>query len=325
METTWRDHAFIAAAAEERLFAHLAEAIPGLSRHKARMAVSAGLVRVAGEPCLEPTAAVSRGTAVTCDLRHGIPAKPHLAADRLADEHHRQHRVTILHQDDHLVVVDKAPGMLAAPSQRGERGHVPEHLRRLLRRRGDDAGFIGIVHRIDKETSGCLVFARTAAARSLLAEQFASHAAERTYRALVAGGPRQDEDVLAGRIGRANDGRRAVVDDEETGKSARTRFRVVQRFPAATELELRLETGRTHQVRVHLADIGCPVIGDPVYGLRRASRGRHVGQDLPKAPRMMLHAASLALDHPADGRRLVVEAPLPEIWQRYRAGLERRR
>jgi 23S rRNA pseudouridine1911/1915/1917 synthase len=210
-------------------------------------------------------------------------------------------------------VVDKQPGILSAPSlqhtkgELPERGHLPELLRRVYRRRGIDLDFLGQVHRLDRETSGCICFARTREAQRMLSSQFAGSAAGRTYRALVMGNPRRDQDSLRGKLGRGVDGRRAVVDDDEDGKESVTNFRVMRRFPRGSELEVSLETGRTHQIRVMLKDIGCPVYGDKVYTFEVRK-----GEIPPlRAPRLMLHASELSFDHPKTGKRISVQAPIP--------------
>jgi 23S rRNA pseudouridine1911/1915/1917 synthase len=307
-------HRLSLAAPGESLFAALSTALPGLSRHLARQAVTAGLVRVDGAVVLQPKQALPAGTArIECDLRHGIKAP--LRA-RIHDAIPPAEKpFTIVYEDRSLVVVNKAFGVLSAPQHQAgsmeppERGHVPELLRRAFRKQGKDPRFIGVVHRLDKDTSGCLCFALSRESQRLIAAQFASHAAGRTYRCLVTRAPRKDEDTIIGTIGRDQDGRRALVDDDDPGKQTITHFRVLHRLRLGAELEVRLETGRTHQIRVSLAAIGCPVYGDRVYGLRiRPAR------DLPpppKAPRLMLHAHVLSLDHPITGARIEAVSPIP--------------
>jgi 23S rRNA pseudouridine1911/1915/1917 synthase len=317
-------HRLTLAAAEEPLFAALANAIPGLSRHQARLAISAGLVKVGGNTVIEPKHPLGASSRVECDLRHGIKA-----AFRARIHDHvlpNDKPFTIVYQDLQVVVVDKASGVVSAPTLKPgagkpERGHVPELLRRVLRKRGQDPRFIGVVHRLDKETSGCLCFALTKEAQRLLAIQFASHAAGRTYRCFTVRTPKRAEDTIRGAMGRKLDGRRALVGEDDGDKEMVTHFRVLRRFTSAdgrdlgAELEVRLETGRTHQIRISLAAIGCPVYGDPVYGFK--SRADHRGPPPPKAPRMMLHAHLLAFDHPIGGQRVEVVAPIPQIFDEF--------
>ncbi len=304
-ESLYHLHELTASDDEQPLFAVLADQIPGLSRSQARKAIQAGLVEVNGEPCLEPQRKPSTTASIRCDFRQGIDKKYQLARFAPAEE---ELPFKILHHDEHFVIIDKAAGVLSAPTQKGERGAVSDYLRRWLRAQGDKRPFTGYIHRLDKETSGCLCFARTRRAQKALAAQFAHHGAGRRYRCLVLGGPRQDQDVLKGRIGRGRDGRRAVVPDNLPGKNAVTHFDVVQRFtnPNISELKIRLETGRTHQIRIHMAYIGCPVLGEPVYGDPHAKAQR--------ATRLMLHASGLELDHPETGQRMRFSADLPEAY-----------
>jgi 23S rRNA pseudouridine1911/1915/1917 synthase len=336
-------HRLTIAAQGEPLFAALADAIPGLSRHKARLAISAGLVKVGGTTVVEPKHPLGAASKVECDLRHGIKAafraKVH---DNVAPN---AKPFDIIYQDTHVVVVDKAVGVVSAPTHKPgmgtpERGHVPELLRRVYRKRGEDLRFIGVVHRLDKETSGCLAVALSREAQRLLSTQFASHSAARTYRCLTVRTPRKAEDTLRGMLGRRLDGRRTLVkgapaprdgegdEDDEAGQSDHTdgkemvtHFRVLRSFKdkdgrdLGAELEVRLETGRTHQIRISLAAIGCPVYGDHVYGLTgRAAKDAPL---TPKAPRMMLHAHLLAFDHPLSGERIEVSAPVPAVFDEF--------
>jgi 23S rRNA pseudouridine1911/1915/1917 synthase len=319
-------HRLTIADAGAPLFAAIAAAIPGLSRHQARLAVAAGLVKVQGQVERGAKTELPAHARVEVDLRHGVRSA-YLA--KVHDAPAPQDKpFTILHQDNALVIVDKAAGVLSAPSQRGERGHVPELLRRALRKRGQEPKFLGVVHRLDQDTSGCLCVALTREAQRQLQAQFAEHTAARVYRCLVHGAPRKDEDTLAGKIAHGRYGRRVLLkpgdeDEEDRGKEAITRFRVLRRFakgerPRAAELEVALETGRTHQIRVSLAAIGCPVIGDHVYGFRGPDRSLAPGEHpLPRPPRLMLHAWKLALANPVTGDRVEVEAPLPSAFADY--------
>jgi 23S rRNA pseudouridine1911/1915/1917 synthase len=300
-EETWRRHEWSGELSEAReLFALVAEQVPGLSRSKAREAVAAGLVHLDGTVICEAKHTVPVGAhRLQIDLAQGIPNR----FKRQAGPAPSSRGFTILHADAQCLVVDKDPGLLSAPGVDGEDDHL------LTRLRSSDRalGWLGVVHRIDKETSGCLVIARTKAAQALLQAQFSAHAAGRRYRALTYGGPRRDQDLLDGAIGRGPDGRRCVV-PEGQGKSAKTHFKVVRRRTLGTEFDLQLETGRTHQIRIHLAAIGCHLIGDPVYGLRRLPDGA------PRSPRMMLHATEIAFDHPMSGERMKIAAPLPPVF-----------
>ncbi len=317
-------HRLTLAAADEHLFAALSVAIPGLSRHQARLAIKGGLVKVDGVTIQEPKHQLGASANVLCDLRQGIQAAYHARVHGAAPPQEKP--FVIIHQDTHLVVVDKAVGIVSAPSHQPgqlvpERGHVPELLRRVFRKRGQDIGFIGIVHRLDKETSGCLCFALTKEAQRLMAAQFATHAAGRVYRCYTMRTPKRREDTIRGALTRDDDGRRVMVQDEEAGKEMITHFRVLRSFKAkdgrdlGAELEVRLETGRTHQIRVTLGGIGCPIYGDTVYAHRAMFAPG--APPPPTAPRMMLHAHTLSFDHPISGKRVEVEAPIPAAFTEF--------
>jgi 23S rRNA pseudouridine1911/1915/1917 synthase len=321
----WREHRFRVAGAAVPLHQALADAIPGLSRAQARRAVVAGLVSADGHTASASSATVVPGTAIVADLRHGVDRA--FQARRHGGNEANARPFEVLHQDQYLVVVDKAPGVLSAPTRRtslgvkAERGAVPELLRRMWKAQGLSHGYIGVVHRLDRDTSGCIVYARAREAQRILGAQFAGEAAGRTYRCIVWNQPRGDTGVVAGAQGRDSTGRRAIVAEEDEaedaeGKQVETRWRVLRRFRLGAELEVELGTGRTHQIRVAMAHLGCPVIGDRVYGIwPRAAAG------LPP-DRLLLHAARLTLDHPGTGRRLVVEAPDPPAFDRWRALLD---
>jgi 23S rRNA pseudouridine1911/1915/1917 synthase len=178
-------------------------------------------------------------------------------------------------------------------------------------------GYAERVHRLDRDTSGVLAFALSRGARAGLIETFRRHRIERAYLAIVEGEPRSDSGTIDAPLREAwVSGRRAVARPGEEQRPARTHWRVRERLPGAALLEVRLETGRQHQLRVHLAHVGLPILGDPVYG--RPSRGR------PLAGRPMLHAFRLAFAHPVTGERVSAESPPPEDFQRALESLRRR-
>lgn len=211
----------------------------------------------------------------------------------------------VVHVDDEVIVVDKPAGLVVHPGAGNPDGTL---VNGLLARFPDIAGVgephrPGIVHRLDAGSTGLLVVARTAGAHAHLVEQFADHSATRRYLALVWGHPEAPHGIIDAPIGRSRRDplKMAVVAD---GRPARTEYRVLSRHRAPAEcalLECSLETGRTHQIRVHLASIGHPLIGDPWYGQRRPT----LGLDRP-----FLHAAHLEFDHPGEGRRVSFESPL---------------
>jgi len=208
--------------------------------------------------------------------------------------------VPLVYEDDHLIVVDKPAGIVVHPGS----GHRTGTLVGGLLARYDLAGVgqpdrPGIVHRLDRDTSGLLVVARTAAAYEALVEMLAAHEVEREYSAVVVGHPESTRGTIDAPIGRS--ARTPTKMSVRTGgRPARTHYEVVDRFLDTAQLVVQLETGRTHQIRVHLSAIGHAVLGDPVYG--RVDR---------RTPRPFLHAAALAFEHPITGAPMSFHAPLP--------------
>jgi len=206
----------------------------------------------------------------------------------------------VAYEDDDLLVVDKPAGLVVHPAA----GHSGETLvHRLVDHgaAGGDPERPGIVHRLDRDTSGLLLVARSEEAHARLAEAIRERRVERRYLALVRGAPRSRTGRIDAPIGRDRAERTRRSIDSETSREAVTWFEVRERLGERTLLEARLETGRTHQIRVHLEAIGLPVSGDPVYGVRG---------DLGLG-RQFLHAHALAFDHPRTGERLTLESPLP--------------
>lgn len=240
--------------------------------------------------------------------------------------------LTIVHEDDHLLVINKAAGMAMHPAPGAMRATLVNAV--LFHCRSDLSGIggvarPGIVHRIDKDTTGLVVVAKNDVAHAGLAKQFAKHTIERVYYAITRGAPRPKNGVIATRIARSNADRKkmAVLPDASTaGKDAETHYWTIESFGqqegaaaghgAAALVECKLKTGRTHQIRVHLAHIGAPLIGDPVYGkmrgLKAAGAQAEQADSAARAfPRQALHAAVLGFTHPAYGEPLRFEAPLP--------------
>ena len=220
----------------------------------------------------------------------------------------------VVYEDGDLVVIDKPAGMVVHPAP----GHGSGTLVHALLGRGGAWSAAGgearpgIVHRLDKGTSGLIVAARTDVAHRALAAQLADRTLSRTYLAVVDGRLRDDAGELEGPIGRhPRDRKRMAV--VAGGRFARTRYQVVERKRTHTLLRCDLDTGRTHQIRVHLAALGHPVAGDADYGAR--------AQGAPRAPRPMLHAWRLRLRHPRDGREMSFEAPPPPDFEAYWAQL----
>jgi 23S rRNA pseudouridine1911/1915/1917 synthase len=270
----------------------------GVSRAQAAELVAAGAVAVGGRPVTTRAYRLADGDVVDVEVPEA-PADRGPAPDPTVP-------VTVVHADDHLVVVDKPPGLVVHPGAGTAAGTL---VNGLLARFPEMAGVgdpdrPGIVHRLDKGTSGLLAAARTQAAYERLVSALAARDVERRYLALAWGHLEAAAGLVDAPVGRSKRAptRMSVA---TTGKEARTRYRVVRRFddPVPTTLvECRLETGRTHQIRVHLSAIGHPVVGDADYGGRRQP---------VDAPRPFLHAAHLALDHPVTGERLAFDSPLP--------------
>ena len=215
----------------------------------------------------------------------------------------------LVYEDGELLVVNKPQGMVVHPAPGNPDGTL---VNALLAHCGDGLSSIngkirpGIVHRIDKDTSGLLIVAKNDFAHQGLAEQIKAHSFTREYRAVVYGKIREDGTVDAPIARHPQDRKRMAVQNTPNARNAVTHYFVTKNFTGFTQLRLRLETGRTHQIRVHMAHIGHPLLGDPVYGPKRPFPGL-TGQ--------CLHAAQLTFTHPSTGERLTVEAPLPDWFQ----------
>ncbi len=277
-----------AADAGERIDRFIA-ARGGISRGDARRALDAGGVFLDGRRCKVAARSVREGQRVVVNLAEGgreAVAPPPLDRARL------------LYADAELAAVDKPAGVPSQPTLTTDRGTLPELVSALL------GSAVTLVHRLDRETSGVTVFARTRAAAATLAAAFRDGAPEKTYLALCARAPSPPEGRLDAALGKdpARAGLRRV---DPRGEPAATRYRTLRAGPLAALVEARPETGRTHQIRVHLAHVGAPLLGDARYG-----GPRRVGE--LSVPRVMLHARRLELAHPATGARLVLEAPVPD-------------
>ncbi|MCC6750345.1 MAG: RluA family pseudouridine synthase [Deltaproteobacteria bacterium] len=220
--------------------------------------------------------------------------------------------LVVLFEDDQVVVVDKPAGMVVHPAAGHRSGTLVAALLAHCGELAEVGGVLrpGIVHRLDKLTSGVLVASKTDAAHGGLAAQFKAHSVERRYLALAAGELRADSGRIETAYGRHPTERKRFTSRVPTGRRAVTHFQVVERFVGATLVEARLETGRTHQVRVHFAEHLAPLLGDPTYGRApRDARLREVGRALG---RQALHAQVLGFDHPRSGERLRFVSPVPE-------------
>jgi 23S rRNA pseudouridine1911/1915/1917 synthase len=289
----------------ERLDKALAEA-SGLSRERIKALLGEGRITLNGKAVSQPSLKPPAGTAFTIAL-------PAMIADAAQPQ---DIPLAVVFEDEHLIVIDKPAGMVVHPAAGNYDGTLVNALLHHCRGQLSGIGGVarpGIVHRIDKDTSGLLVVAKSDAAHEGLARQFADHSIERAYLAAVNGLPKPPAGTVSGWIGRSDHDRKkmAVLHElNKRGKHAVTHFRTVERFAAAALVECRLETGRTHQVRVHLASIGHALLGDPVYG-KNPTKLRPLLTRLGFA-RQALHAAVLGFIHPVSGDAVRFESPLPD-------------
>jgi len=288
-----------------RLDKALAEAT-GLSRARVQGLIEEGRVDVAGRTAASASAKVAADTPFRIIVSAAMPAAAQPEDIPLV----------IAFEDQHLVVVDKPAGMVVHPAVGNITGTLVNAL--LHHCRGQLSGINGvarpgIVHRIDKDTSGLLVVAKSDAAHEGLAAQFAAHSVHRRYIAVCAGHPSPSEGTVDARIGRSDADRKKMTvlpNNSSRGKSAVTHYKVIGRLDDAAVIECRLETGRTHQVRVHCASIGHPLLGDPAYG-RTPKPLRPLLERLGFA-RQALHAAELGFQHPVTGEMVQFRSNLPQ-------------
>ena len=291
-------------ASPARLDKALAEAT-GLSRARVQALLDEGRVEVAGKPAASASAKLAAGT----PFRITVPPAAEAAA---APE---DIALTIAYEDAHLIVVDKPAGMVVHPAAGNPAGTLVNALLHHCAGQLSGIGGVarpGIVHRIDKDTSGLLVVAKTDAAHEALSSQFAAHSVHRRYLAVCAGHPSPAEGTVDARIGRSDADRKKMTvlpKNSSRGKTAVTHYKVLERFDHAALIECRLETGRTHQVRVHCASIGHALVGDPVYG--RTPKSLRPLIDRIGFARQALHAAELGFIHPASGEFLRFVSDLP--------------
>ncbi len=299
-------HALVVEPGEagQRLDAWLARRLTSLSRSRLQALIEAGRVSLDGHPA-RAAVRVKAGQAALVRVPPPEPAEPQPEDIPLR----------LVFEDASLVVLDKPAGLVVHPGAGAAAGTLVNALLARVRDLSGVGGVLrpGIVHRLDKGTSGLLVVAKNDDAHRALARQFASRTVEKEYLALVHGVPARAEGEIDAPIGRDPVHRRRMSVRAPRGREARTSWSVAERFDGAALLRVRIHTGRTHQIRVHLASIGHPVTGDPVYGgARTPSSRRPAARDaLGSLARPALHAARLAFTHPGSGARLSFEAPLP--------------
>ena len=261
-----------------------------LSRSRAAELIRQGAVTVNGKPETKPACKPDAGALVLLDM-------PEVREARVEAQ---DIPLTVLYQDEHLAVVVKPCGMVVHPAAGNPDGTLVNALMYHLDHLSGIGGEMrpGIVHRLDKDTSGLLLVAKDDATHAALSADLSQRRMEKHYYAVVAGVMKEDEGVIDAPIGRSHTDRTKMAIDP-AGRPSRTEWKAVRRWQDRTLLDVHLITGRTHQIRVHMQSIHHPVLGDPIYG--------HKG--LPAAPRLMLHAWSLSFTHPATGERMTFTAP----------------
>lgn len=292
--------------AGERLDAYLARVVENLTRSSAQKLIEEGCVLRNGKPA-KKNDKLNIDDEITLTIPE--PKEVDLVPTEMA--------LDIVYEDDDLLVLNKPKGLVVHPAA----GHSDDTLvNGLLYALGDKLSGIngelrpGIVHRIDKDTSGLLAVAKNDFAHRILASQLKDHTMARTYEAVVCGSFRDSSGTVNAPIGRHPSDRKKMCVTERNSKEAVTHWEVVARYRGYTHVRCRLETGRTHQIRVHMAHIGHPILGDLVYGRKKPE----LGQDS-----QCLHAGTLCFSHPRDGRPVMVFAPLPEYFEKVIEKLEK--
>ena len=296
-----------AAHAGWRLDRALAAAVPTLSRERLKTLIRSGAVEASGRALRDPSAKVKGEETV----RVAVPEpKP-------AHNEPQEIPLSIVFEDEHLLVVDKPAGLVVHPAAGNLDGTLVNALLHHFAGKLSGIGGVarpGIVHRIDKDTSGLLVVAKTDVAHDGLARQFAAHSVDRRYIAIVSGVPKANEGKIDAPLARSATNRKKIaIVEGNRGKRAVTRWKRLEILRDAAVVECRLETGRTHQVRVHMASIGHPLIGDPVYGRSTKTHGKLL-KDLGYQ-RQALHAAELGFTHPVTKHRLSFSSAMPPDMQ----------
>ena len=264
-----------------------------------RRAIRTGKVSVGGDVVREPGQMVAAGDALRVEMARARQPMMHLADD------------AVVHVDGQVVVVRKPAGIASVPDDNWRKGTVAQQLAKRVRKGGRRQVPLGVVQRLDVDTSGLMVFALTADAQHHLKEQFRRRDVERRYLAIVSGDARTT--TYRSHLMEHANGKRASTRHRHMGKFACTHVELVEKLTGATLVACKLETGRTHQIRIQLSEAGHPLLGDKRYARRRVVT--------PPAPRVMLHAATLGFVHPELGNKLQFEEPLPEDMETVLAGL----
>ena len=285
-----------------RLDKRLKEAHPDLSWRQIREAVAKGQVTVGGEVQRDEAFETRDDAAV--EINRNRPAQSRARAN-----------FEILHEDEHIIVLNKPAGLLSIPSSPdagSSEDTVLKRVREYMAFKLGPKSYVGMLHRLDRDTSGSLAVALSKDAHAAGREMFKHHEFERHYLAIVQGIPDPPQGTIDAKISTGyRSGRRKLVDDDEEGLESSTDYRIKERLTNASLLELRLHTGRQHQIRLHLEQLGHPLLGERVYSEGDARQSR-VGRTKVEAKRNMLHAWTLAFPHPLTGKPIAVQAPLPE-------------
>jgi 23S rRNA pseudouridine1911/1915/1917 synthase len=291
-----------AAQAEERLDAALAEWLPGVlgrpvSKAKVRKLIMAGAVLVNGR----------RTRLASMALKAGATVEAHVDRAKLFEDltsRDKKFELTpdrILFEDDDLIVVDKPPGLPSQPTLDETRDHLLAAVTRFLEKRDGHKPYVGVHQRLDRDTSGVVLFTKSRRVNAAVADAFSQHKVVKVYQALTVAGSSKREWTIRNYIGKVSSkGKRARYGAVQSdGELAETSFRLIEKYPRGNWIEAVPRTGRTHQIRVHLAECGLPIQGDDLYGAQ--------GTD-----RLMLHAGELRFSHPVSGLEISVKSPLPD-------------
>lgn len=286
----------------ERLDSWLRGKFPDVSRGAIQRLIEEGNIKVNG-----------RSVKSTHTPRAGEQVEVHWPEVRPAEALPEDIPLVILYEDQRLLVINKPPGLVVHPASGHETSTLVNALLHHCRGQLSGIGGVarpGIVHRLDKDTSGCMVVAKNDETHLALSAQFALRKVEKVYHAIVCGEMARDSGEIRAAIARHSSHRKCMAVDEEFGREAHTSYRVLERLNGATLAEARLHTGRTHQIRVHFKFLGYPLVGDVTYGHRQNQRLTELTGYT--ASRQMLHAFELAFTHPRTGKRLRFQAPCPE-------------
>ena len=301
----------------ERIDIRLTALYPDFSRSRLQGLIDAGFVKVNGEPVLKSSAKVEESDAIEVTFPPPVPAEPE-PEDIPLD---------ILFEDDDILVIDKQAGLVVHPAPGHNTGTLVNAILHHCPNLKGIGGVArpGIVHRLDQDTSGVMVVAKSQTAMTALARAFSSHAnLRKTYLAIVHNRPNPPEGHIENLIGRHSGNRKKMAIVQENGKLAITDYRTLKTtakpigenvWEPSAEISLvacEIQTGRTHQIRVHMASLGCPIVGDTAYGRKSADRSI-----FPAPERQMLHAMRLEIRHPATREQMTFTAPIPDVFRQY--------